>query len=238
MSVRMLAQQPYAQFSCRSGNQYTADANGVLATVATIDIQDMVVSGCIMTEPGEQIVQFGSGAGYFFLEGNVYRVVGNPISGNAADTTDDVLAVYTLPAATFDQAGRGGCITASFKTGATTNNKRAKILWGCTSAVAGGAVVGGTVIADTGAWVNGTTPNSAAGWQLQANVFKYGINGSNTQIAQGTVITGTLHGGIAAPVALTAPENATIIIAVTGSSYTTGAAGDVNLSLFEVNAMN
>jgi hypothetical protein len=71
-----------------------------------------------------------------------------------------------------------------------------------------------------------------------ANLFKYGVAGSNTQYAQGMPILGTLHGGILAPAFLTMTESAAISIVITGSSYTTGAANDVKLNFFEVNAMN
>jgi hypothetical protein len=104
--------------------------------------------------------------------------------------------------------------------------------------IAAGIVTGGSVIADTGPWTNGTVPNNKVGWQLTANVFKYGAAGSNTQYAQGTAILGGIHGGIGSPVFSNAAESGAIVIAVTGSSYTTGATNDVVATWFEVNAMN
>jgi hypothetical protein len=76
------------------------------------------------------------------------------------------------------------------------------------------------------------------GWQLMVNVFKYSAAGFNTQYAQGTAILGGVHGGIASPVFAAAIESRAIVIAVTGSSYTTGAANDVVVTWFEINAMN
>jgi hypothetical protein len=200
--------------------------------------------------PGESTVFGGSTQGAslatFAEEGNIYRNVGNPIAGNGADTTDDILAGIVIPAGAFDVAGRGLCITAQGITGATTNNKRFK-LWAnptmsgqttTNGVISGGTVTSGTTICDSGAWVNGTTANNAAGWSAMANLFKYGAAGSNTQYAQGVPILGTLHGGILAPAFLTMAENAAISLVVTGSSYTTGAANDVKLDFFEVNAMN
>jgi hypothetical protein len=200
--------------------------------------------------PGETTVFGGSSQGTSFAtfaeEGNLYRNVGNAIAGNGADTTDDILAGVVIPAGAFDVAGRGLCITAQGVTGATTNNKRFK-LWAnptmsgqttTNGVISGGTVTAGTTICDSGAWVNGTTANSGVGWSAMANLFKYGAAASNTQYAQGTPILGTLHGGILAPAFLTMTESATISIVVTGSSYTTGAANDVKLNFFEVNAMN
>ena len=99
-------------------------------------------------------------------------------------------------------------------------------------------VTGGSVIADTGPWVSGTTPNNNLGWQLMANVFKYGAAYSSTQYAQGTAIRGGVHGGIGLPVFPTAVESGAIVIALTGSSHTIGAANDVVATWFQVNAMN
>ena len=71
-----------------------------------------------------------------------------------------------------------------------------------------------------------------------ANVFKYGAAGANTQYAQGTAILGGIHGGIGSLVFPAAIESGAIVIAVSGSSYTSGAANDVVISWFEINATN
>ena len=162
--------------------------------------------------------------------------MGNPLAGNNADTTDDVLASYVLPASSFDVAGRGLCITAQGGTGATTNNKRVKLWFNAT--ISGASVSGGTVIADTGPWVNGTIPNNNAGWQLMANAFKYGAVKANTQYAQGSAILGGIHGGIGPPLFMSAVESAAIVIALTGLSFTSGVANDVIATWFEIDAMN
>lgn len=182
----------------------------------------------------------------FNLEGNLYRNVGNPIAGNAADATDDILGGVVIPAGAFSAAGKGLCITAQGITGATTNNKRFKLFLNPTmtgqtvtaGVISGGHVTAGTAVCDSGAWANGTTANNAAGWLALVNLFKYGAAGSNTQYAQGSFITGTLHGGILAPSFLALTESAAINVVVTGSSYTTSAASDVILNFLEVNAMN
>ncbi|MBV8133688.1 MAG: hypothetical protein JO282_14425 [Alphaproteobacteria bacterium] len=205
------------------------------ATGAAIWVLDGVVPG-VGVVPSNMLTYFGSGTGTILGDGNLNRQIGNPLAGNNADTTDDVLASYTLPASSFDVAGRGLCIAAQGTTGATTNDKRVK-LW-CNATISVGVVTGGNVIADTGPWVNGTIPNSNVGWQLTANVLKYGAPDSNTQYAQGTVILGGIHGGIGLPVFPTAVEAEAIVIALTGSSYTTGAPNDVVATWFEVSAMN
>lgn len=192
---------------------------------------------------------FGGGGGGvpLFEEGNIYRAVGASLGANAADTTDDILGGWVLPAGCLDVAGRGLMISAQGMTGATVNNKRFKMFLNPTmtgqtvspgGVITGGHVTAGTPVVDSGAWVNGTTANSGVGWNAVLDLFKYGAAGSNTQFAQGSPILGVLHGGVSPTQLLTLPENASISIVVTGSSYTTGAAGDLILQLLEINAMN
>ena len=187
-------------------------------------------------EPSNILTYFGGGLGAFLSEGNLIRMVGNPLAGNNADTTDDVLASYVLPASSFDVAGRGLRITAQGGTGPTANNKRVKLWFNAT--ISGASVTAGTVIADTGPWLNGTIPNNNVGWQLLANVFKYGGAEANTQYAQGSAVLGGVHRGIDAPVFMTAVESAAIVIALTSSSFTSGVANDIIATWFEIDAMN
>jgi len=182
---------------------------------------------------------FGGGLAAMSREGNIFRQVSATGINPGATGADNVLAVYTLPAGTLDIAGRGIALTAAGRSGPTNaTNKTVRLYWACTAAVVGSTVSGGTLIADTGAQ---TTVN--AGWTLSANVFKAGAAGSNTQYAQCTgAIFGSTHLGLGAagalgiPVLPTAPENAAIIIAVTGNATT--AVADIVLFFFEINAMN
>ena len=220
------------------------------STVFTGPAVDFSMAPALISAAVEQTIFGGAAVGGVFsafnAEGNLYRNIGNPIAGNAADTTDDILGGIVIPANAFNAAGRGLCITAQGISGATTNNKRFKIFANPTmtgqtvvnGVISGGHVTAGTPICDSGVWQNGTTANNAAGWSAMVNLFKYGLAGANTQYSQGCPILGTLHGGVSAPVFTTLPENAAINIVVTGSSYTTGAANDIILNFLEVNAMN
>ena len=165
-------------------------------------------------------------------EGNVYREVVS--SRNPGGTAGDyVVGVYSIPAYSFDISGRGINIIAQGSVANNTNSKRIKLYFGCTSAVVGSAVSGGTVIADTGAY----TTTGAAGWAIEANVFKYGAAGSNTQLAlhQSAQIGATV-GSLSVPTALTASESATVLVAVTANAGST--ATDIIYNFFEINAMN
>jgi hypothetical protein len=173
-----------------------------------------------------------SGLATFPDEGNIYREV--VASRNPASTAADiVVGVYTLPAYSFDISGRGVNLLAEGSFANNVNSKRVKIYFGCTTAVLGSAVTGGTVIADTGAF----TTAANVGWSLEANVFKYGAAGSNTQLGlhQGAQIGATV-GTLLVPTLLTATESGAILIAVTANAATT--ATDIVYNFFEVNAMN
>ena len=76
--------------------------------------------------PANVNTMFGGSAsgallGTFNEEGNLYRAIGNPIAGNGADATDDIVGGIVIPISAFDLAGRGLNITAAGKTGATAN---------------------------------------------------------------------------------------------------------------------
>ena len=168
----------------------------------------------------------------FLDEGNIYREV--VASRNPASTGSDyVLGVFTLPAYSFDVAGRGINLLAQGSVANNTNTKTIKLYMGATSAVVGSVISGGTVIASTGAY----STTGAAGWSLEANVFKYGATGSNTQLAlHMSAQVGNTVGSLIVPSALTLTESATITMAVTGNAATT--ATDIIYNFFEVNAMN
>lgn len=200
-----------------------------------------------------EVTQLGSAGatstlGTFREEGNIAVAAANPVGGNGADTTDDVLWGVQIPANVFDQAYRQITLAFQGQTGATTNNKRFKVfvnptLSGTTLAngvyANAGTASGGTVILDSGAWVNGTTPNSNVAFAGGVQITKYGAANSNTQMTgQAWAILGATHGGAQAGQALTLAENAAINIVITGSSYTTGAANDIKLQTATLTGSN
>ena len=175
---------------------------------------------------------FGGGTATFPGEGNISRQVSGAGINPATTGNDNVLAVFSLPAGSFDIAGRGLTITAAGSCPEAINTKDIKIIFGATTAVVGSAVTGGVAIADSGAFTAGT-----GGWQISASVFKYGAAGSNTQLGLHTAfqVKSTL-GPLLTPVALTATESGAILIAVTGNATT--AVANIVFNWLEINAMN
>ena len=179
----------------------------------------------------------GSGSLTLNSSGNVFNAVTVNASGIAASATgaDNVLAVFSIPANTFDgisNTNRGLSFVAIGSSGGNTNNKRVKIIYNATTAVVGSAVSGGTLIADTG-----TFSSSGAAWSLAAQVFKYGAAGSNTQLAiHNAAQVGAAVSALIAPQAVTAVESGSILVAVTGNAATT--ASDISLNFFEPMGMN
>jgi len=184
-------------------------------------------------EPSSNLEQFGAGTATILAEGNVSRQISSAGIIPGATGADNVLAVFSIPASSFDIAGGGVGVTAQGSFGATANNKRLKLVFNPATAVVGSTVgAGGTTIADTG-----TVATSGGGWSLQANVFKYGANGSNTQIGlHQQAQIGNAVAALLAPSLITATESAAILVAVTGNATT--AASDIVFNFLEVNAMN
>jgi hypothetical protein len=149
-----------------------------------------------------------------------------------ATGADNVLAVYTLPASFFASAGIG--VNIMVQGNCPNNNaKTIKIIWSPTTAGVGQTVTGGTTIATLTASGAGST----GGFQLEANIFKYGNPGSNTQIAlhQSSQV-GSLLTALSAPSLLTSTESGPITIAVTGNATT--AVGDIALNFLELFGVN
>lgn len=198
--------------------------NGLVSDVSVNSAGDMPSS---MTE------QFGASTATMLEEGNINRQISSAGINPGGTAADNVLAVYTLPANAFDLLGRGLSITAQGSFGATGNNKRIKIIWNPATAVVGSTVGGsGTTIADTA-----VVATSGGGWSVQGNVFKYGANGSNTQIClHQQAQIGSATAVLLAPSLATATESGTILVAVTGNATT--ATTDIIFNFLEINAMN
>lgn len=126
--------------------------------------------------------------------------------GNGANTTDDVLFTYNLPANSLDIVGRGVRMKAWGVYGANGNDKVIQILIGGTLAISS------TVVTFNAGW-----------WTIEAEFYK---DGASTQNGTGTVITkNTVIGP--ETLLLGATDTAPIALTVTGASPTTGAANDV-----------
>jgi hypothetical protein len=177
---------------------------------------------------------FGAGSASFGAEGNITsQIFAATALEPSATGADNVLAAFTIPANSFNTAGKGITIQAGGSYGATANTKTVKLIFNPATAVLGSTVgSGGTTVATTGALTQ-----SGTGWLLQADVYKFGAANSNTQEAQQlSSISGTVQAGVTAPVFPTATENAAILVAVTGNAAT--ALSDINLNLFTINATN
>jgi hypothetical protein len=184
----------------------------------------------IMTATESEV--FGNGNGSFGLEGNLVCQASAGVNPGATGA-DNVLAVYSLPAGSLDQAGREIAISASGGYAANGNTKTVKIIVGPASAVVGSTVgAGGTTIASTGA-----VATNGAGWSLEASIVKYGAAGSNTQQGiHSAAQSGSAVAALITPASLTLNEAEPILIAITGNAATT--ATDIVLNLLQVNACN
>ena len=185
------------------------------------------------TNPNSEVTQAGLSTATIAAEGNVNRQIFAVPGVNGSVGGDYVMAVYTLPANAFDILGRGITITAQGSFGGNTNNKTIKVIFNPTTAVVGGTVGGGGITIAT----TGVVSTNGSGWSVQANVFKYGAAGSNTQLGihQAAQCAAVVQ-ALTVTQNLTALENAAILVTVTGNCGST--VGDIALNFYEINFMN
>jgi hypothetical protein len=222
---------------------YTVGALWVNTTNGRVWIAQSVATGAAAwglavvpgtgVEPSSNLEQFGAGVQTMLSEGNINRQISAAGVSPGAIGVDSVLAAFAMPANSFDVANRGITITAQGRFGATANNKDVKIIFNPATAVIGSTVgAGGTTVCDTG-----VVTTNGGGWSVQANAFKYGAAGSNTQIGlHQQAQIGNAVAALLAPSLITAVESGPILIAITGNAAT--ATSDIVFNFLEVNAMN
>ena len=148
-----------------------------------------------------------------------------------ATGADNVLAVYSLPANTFDNAGRSVNVKAFGSFASESSARTVKIIFNPATAVVGSTVgTGGSTIASTGAY----STSGATAFSLEAFVTKDSSTANKQTSVNVINAVATTTPALIAPIAITATENAAILIAVTGNATT--AATDIGLVLFEVAA--
>lgn len=157
----------------------------------------------------------GTGA-FFGTQGNVFVYAPAAAGGNGADTTEDTITSFALPANAFDLAARGMWIYAFGTYANNTDTKAARCRFGASINIA--AATGQNV-----------------GWATELLVFK---NGASSQIANGQTISGTTHGGTTLPLAGTETDTAPITIKVTGQDSSTATASSVTCSGCMMTFMN
>jgi hypothetical protein len=190
------------------------------------------------------IENLGSGSANIGAAGNIYLfaspVVGSLQAGGTG--AEFVVATINLPASSFDAAGRGVSVTCAGSFGGTTNaNKLIRVIFNPT----GASTVGGTVGLGAGGVIaasTGTGSFNGSAFNFSASIYKYGISGSNTQMAvPGPCQVGAADTALTTPVAATAVEGSTIPICITAQSGVSGVAGlvnDVVINFVQVEAFN
>lgn len=181
----------------------------------------------------QPVIAVGGGTAQGAVAGSVSRQISVAGFQPGATGADNVLAIYSIPANTFDGVGnRGFRIWAAGKYGATANNKTVKIIINPTTAVVGATISGGTTLMDTGVVASNNLP-----FFLNVEVFKTGVLGTNTQYAQAAPsFSGAAIVVPAIPVFLAAIETGAIIIAITGNAAT--AVSDILLHRLEVEGLS
>jgi hypothetical protein len=175
---------------------------GVPATEA-LALQDQ------LTGLGGSATQPSQGGGSIGPSGNSFTYFSQTGTGNGADTTEDTLQTYTLPANALDKAGRSIYIYAWGSYVNTNGTKNARLYFGTQSIAAQSA---------------GQVGNTS--WALE---FVVGKAAANQQVVSGQIVVGTAHGGVvnSSP---TITDTAAITIKVTGQNSTSANANTVVLN--------
>lgn len=184
----------------------TTTFNGTtdFTAVATFDPPPVIGAGAV-------------GAGRIHPAGLISTQVSATGVGNGADTTDDVLYSYSLPASSLDVVGRGVRVSSFGSFGSTANNKRIQF------AINGSVVFGSGTLTSNGGW-----------WSLRAEFYKSATNqqvGTTDLIVNGIVANTVI-------ILATATDTSAMTLAVTGASQTTGAANDVVANGLVVDFLN
>ena len=178
-------------------------------------LQVGATSGQIANAPGPA----GSGSGTFSRSGNIATNISSAGVSPAATGSDYVVAFVAVPANSFDGlsgTNRSVQAQAAGSFASNSHTKEVKIQVSNTLPVVGNAISNATAIADSTA-----ITTSGGGWQLTAELSKYGAANSNTQIAIHNLAQGVGAVALLTPQFLTLTENATIYVAVTANCTTT-----------------
>ena len=186
-------------------------------------------TGQIANAPGNA----GQGATQFGRSGNlVGGSIVNPVAVNPAGTGSDyIVGVMSISALTFDAAFRSVEVQANGSFGANGNTKRVKIQVSNTLQAVGAVIAGATSIADSTA-----VTTNGGGWEISAEIVKYGAAGSNTQMTIHSLAQGTSNTALLVPQLLTLNEAAPIYFYITANAAS--AAADNGLSFAQACCQN
>lgn len=190
---------------------------------------------------GNGAAQFGQNPANPLQMGDDGNLVVDSIAAGrspSAIALDKIVSAMSIPVGGFDIANRGISIVAA---GAcpNVNAKTVKIIVNPSNSLP--ILNNGTVTVTGGTTIAAFTASgagSSGGWQLQANIFKVGAAGSNTQIAlHEAAQAGSIIGALQAPTTnLTLSESAVITVVVTANAAT--AVADIVFNFGQIFAMN
>ena len=194
----------------------TATAGQWSAGVVTTLGSNLAITGTTLNLVANPTLEAGNSGNTFQAEGALSKQFGTV--GTGADTTDDTLFTYNLPANSFDANGRS-LIVEAFGSFANNANMKDVKLW-----------FGTSIIFDAGSAIL-----TNQGWYVRLMVMR---TGSGAQIGSGEGTSGPTVFGAPLPLVGSEADTGAITIRVTGSSPITGAANDVVGRCFIVRFVN
>src|SRR5208283_1030697 len=181
--------------------------------------------------PSDTATQVGTSQSAIKEAGNLYVTTAAKLSPGTSNGAY-VVAFFPIPAKAFDVANRLLAINANGGTNSVANVMTVTLVVTATLPVIGSVAPSGTTIASCV-----LAQSAAAGWSVAATIAKYGIAGSNTQMAvHNAAITAGTVTALTAPTALTLTEASTnyVVLAINNAT----AIGDSWLSLLQAEWCN
>lgn len=166
----------------------------------------------VETGLGNLAVRPSGGGSSMNPTGNIFTFFGSV--GNGADTTEDTLKSFPLPANALDAVGRGIYIYAWGTYANNTNSKTARLYFGAAS-------------------ISALSQNNV-GWALEMVVGK---SAANVQQVNGQSVVGTSHGGTTTAAGAEV-DTAAVTIKLTGQDATSATASAIVLNGMFIQFMN
>ena len=182
------------------------------------------------TDPNTELLAFGNGGAAALTEGTINRQVTQAGVGPAFLSSDVVLALYTIPANTFDITGRTVTATAWGGFASDATSKHCKLWFSPNIQTVSTTISGGTLLADTLA-----TTSNGGGWWVSGNITNTSVASTLSYTSNGAM-AGAVSAGMSAPGTTVSATTSPSYITVTGSA--TNSSTSILLYLFQVTGAN
>lgn len=136
---------------------------------------------------GTVSMQAGGGTGLMVAQGQLNVQLGS--QGNGADTTEDTLYTFSLPASSLSRTGQGVRVRARGTFAANGDNKTVRLYFGSSVVLSSGTLTSNNLAWESELWVakNGASTQLASGEFLVPGADDIQLNGAGTETDTGAI---------------------------------------------------